>query len=134
MTGVRRCPSCDATVAQGLAWCGQCFAAVPTNDPTTVTGLQARLRPQAAPVHEVLAPQRFSRWEASATSFGPVGRMLLTIALIGGLIIGFPMSLAGVELMVGSIPSQGFLALYLVLAVPAGIWCAARIWRSVRVA
>ena len=134
VSGPRRCPSCDAIVAEGLTWCGQCFAAVPTGDPTTASGLQARLRPQSAPIRDVVAAQRFSRWGASATSFGPVGRILLTIGLIIGLIVGFPMGLAGVELMVGSIPSQGFLALYLVLAVPAGIWCASRIWRSVRVA
>ena len=78
--------------------------------------------------------QRFSRWGASATSFGPLGRILLTLGLIVGLIIGFPIGLGGVSLVVGDIPSKGFLAIYLVVAVPGGVWCALRIWRSVRVA
>ena len=134
MSGERRCPSCAAIVADGLTWCGQCFAAVPSPEPTTASGLQARLRPQAAPVLEATEPQRFSRWGSSATSFGPTGRILLTFGLILGLIAGFPIGLGGVTMIVGEVPPQGFLAIYLVVAVPGGIWCASRIWRSVRVA
>ncbi|MEP7059808.1 MAG: hypothetical protein ABI828_03670 [Actinomycetota bacterium] len=117
-----------------MTWCGQCFATIPLAEPTTVTGLEARLRPQAAPVAEVTEPQRFSRWGSSATSFGPVGRILLTLGLIVGLLIGFPLSYGGVSMVVGDIPSKGYLAIYLLVAVPGGLWCATRIWRAVRVA
>lgn len=134
MSGSRRCPDCDAAVTDGLTWCGQCFAAVASGELTTASGLQARLRPQAAPVLEVTQDQRSSRWGSSATSFGPTGRILLTFGLILGLIAGFPIGLGGVTMVVGYVPSQGFLALYLVVAAPGGIWCASRIWRSVRVA
>jgi hypothetical protein len=134
MAASRRCPSCNGIVADGVTWCGQCFASVPAEEPTTVTGLQARLRPQAPPVKDVIEPQRFSRWGSSDTSFGPAGRILLSIGLVIGLIIGFPLSLGGVSLVVGDIPSQGFLAIYLLIAIPGGIWCMTRIWRAVRVA
>lgn len=134
MSGSRRCPNCDAAVADELTWCGRCFAAVASGGPTTASGLEARLRPQADPVLEVAEPQRYSRWGSSAISFGPAGRILLTFGLIVGLISGFPIGLGGVTMVVGDIPSQGFLAIYLVVAVPGGIWCASRIWRSIRVA
>lgn len=134
MSGSRRCPNCDAAVADGLTWCGQCFAVVPSGEPTTASGLQARIRPQAAPVIEAAEDQRFSRWGSSATSFGPTGRILLTFGLILGLIAGFPLGLGGITMVVGYVPPQGFLAIYLLVAVPGGMWCASRIWRVVRVA
>ena len=64
------CASCGAGLRPGMTWCGQCFA--PTEAPAP--GVPAP--PPAAPV------QLYSRWQGGPTSFGPVGRVLLTLLLL----------------------------------------------------
>jgi len=77
----------------------------------------------------------YSRWRTSATSFGPVGRALLTVAAIVGLVIGEPMLRGLIVASVGfDVPGTGFVVFYVLLAVPAFAYLATRIWRRVRIA
>ncbi len=80
MTAPRNCSRCGAPLPFDVRWCGQCYAPV------------RELTPRA-PVHRgnfVDVPHHagrnvphWSRWEASATTFGPVGRAGWTVAVVG---------------------------------------------------
>jgi hypothetical protein len=83
-----------------------------------------------------IKPTEFSRWKGSATSFGPLGRILLTIGVIVGLVIGEPMLRGFILASVGfDVPGPGFVAFYAVVAVPLCAWLiVTKIWKRVRVA
>jgi hypothetical protein len=91
-----------------------------------------RDRRPGAPVE----PSEFSRWKGSATSFGPVGRVLLTVAVLIGLVVGEPMTRGFILSAVGfDVPGQGFLLFYAAIAVPLCAWLIVmKIWKRVRVA
>jgi hypothetical protein len=115
-----------------MDWCGQCFASLPRPDEPSV---QVRLRPHAPPIRETPPASVYSRWRTSDTSFGPIGRALLTVGLILALIAGEPMLRGFIVISVGfDVPSTGFLIFYIVVAVPVGLYVATRIWKRVRIA
>jgi ribosomal protein L40E len=80
VTASRTCSRCGATLPSDVRWCGQCFQPV------------RELAPRA-PIHRgdfVDTPHHtgpnvphWSRWEASATTFGPVGRLGWTFGIVG---------------------------------------------------
>ena len=63
------CSSCGAALRAETAWCGQCFA-------------PAGPRPHAVPQPPAGARPAYSRWASGPTSFGPVGRVLLTLLVL----------------------------------------------------
>ena len=103
-----RCPGCAAIVVPGAAWCGLCFSPF-TVAPTlgaapaaaTTTGVATAAQPAAVlpmattgtPVDvpigfrpggsEPVRPKIYtdSRWKSGSTTFGPVGRVILTICV-----------------------------------------------------
>jgi hypothetical protein len=126
------CRACGATAAPSAEWCGQCFAELP-HEPEPAP-LQMLLRPQAPPKVEVARAAVYSRWRSSDTSFGPIGRALLTIGLVMALIAGEPILRGFILMSVGfDVPGSGFLLLYLAVAIPVGIYVAGRVWRRVRI-
>lgn len=99
---MQRCGSCGAGLTAGAAWCGQCYArlpapagaaavlpmasaGVPTGAGRFATGAgvpTGAWRPAPAP--EALGPPpRYTRWRKTQTTFGPVGRVLCTLGLLG---------------------------------------------------
>jgi ribosomal protein L40E len=126
------CRACGATAASSAEWCGQCFAELPREH--APAPLQMLLRPQAPPKVEATPPAVYSRWRSSDTSFGPIGRALLTIGLVLALIVGEPILRGFILMSVGfDVPGSGFLILYLGVAIPAGLYLASRVWRRVRI-
>ena len=74
MTAPRACRSCGAELSPDVRWCGLCAA--------PVTEFAAR---PATPGPFVGSPRndvRWSRWRESPTTFGPVGRLLVTLAVV----------------------------------------------------
>jgi hypothetical protein len=129
---VDTCPRCGARVTPDLEWCGQCLAALPRR-PDDRDSLQVAMRRRAAGAP--VAPSEFSRWRSSPTSFGPVGRSLLTIGMLLGLVAGYPLLRGFILAAVGfDVPGSGFVIMYVVLAIPAGLYLVGRIWKRVRVA
>jgi hypothetical protein len=119
-------------VTPDLEWCGQCFAALP-RVPEDRASLQIAVRQRAAGAPVV--PSEFSRWRSSPTSFGPVGRSLLTVLTLIGLVAGYPLLRGFILAAVGmDVPGTGFVIMYVVLAIPAGLYLVGRIWKRVRVA
>ena len=76
-----------------------------------------------------------ARWRGGATSFGPIGRLLLTIAVFLLLVVGYPL-LRGLVFAVGGmdIPGKGFIIMYLCVGVPSGVYLLSRVWKRERVA
>jgi hypothetical protein len=72
------CAGCGAANREGAAWCGQCHTALAT--PTTVSA-PALGRPVARR-EELATRPTYSRWRTSATTFGPVGRVAWTLAVL----------------------------------------------------
>src|SRR6266540_2903984 len=80
VTASRNCSRCGMPLPSDVRWCGQCLQSV------------RELTPRA-PVHRgdfVDVPHHtgpnvphWSRWEASATTFGPVGRIGWTLGIVG---------------------------------------------------
>ena len=83
-----------------------------------------------------LAPAGFSRWRGSSTSFGPVGRTVMTIGLLVALVVGEPLARGLVFISLGTdVPTYGFMALYGAMAVPIVVYLiVAKVWKRVRVA
>jgi hypothetical protein len=90
------CQSCGAALSADAQWCGQCYAVrtpaatgmpitpgvgeAPNRFGGTASGVMSPTRmaqAQALPATVVK-----SRWRKSATTFGPLGRILATIALV----------------------------------------------------
>jgi hypothetical protein len=77
----------------------------------------------------------FSRWKAGPTSFGPTGRMLLSIGVLIAAVIGYPLVRGGILAAVGfDVPGNGFMLLYAGLALPTATYVLTRVWRPVRIA
>jgi hypothetical protein len=121
------CPSCGARITAEATWCGQCFAPV---DRST-TGRPGARRP--LPKQE-FHQATYSRWRGGETSFGPVGRIVMTIGVLLGLVIGYPMTRGLIFATVGmDVPGTGFMLMYAGLAGAAGVWLLGRVWRRTRV-
>jgi len=137
---MQTCPSCGAHVVDELEWCNQCYGAL---KPAPVPAPAQAPAPGERPlwVRSNIGPpplkmtHEFSRWRGGATSFGPIGRLLLTLGVFLLLAVGYPL-LRGLVFAVGGmdIPGIGFLIMYLCVAVPGGAYMLSWVWKRERVA
>lgn len=107
MTVSRICRACGADLRGDVMWCLRCLEPI-----RQLTPREGQL-PTARLVHENPAIAR-SRWKAGATSFGPVGRIAITV----GVLLFFP--------PIGSLGSPMTLFIYL----PSYLAIAAVVLRS----
>ena len=77
MAELVRCYSCGASLRADAQWCDQCSAMIP--HPVDEEPSLRRSLPEQA---RLTAPQHYSRWRKSETSFGPVGRILITLVMV----------------------------------------------------
>jgi hypothetical protein len=69
------CGSCGAAMRPDASYCGQCYGTLPASGAVTTVG--------RAPVQQPLPTQpTYTRWRKTTTSFGPVGRLLWTFAML----------------------------------------------------
>ena len=139
---MRTCPSCGARVVDDLEWCNQCYAKLPAARAAAATAVLDAPANAQRPLWvrsnmgqpEVKTAQEFSRWRGGATSFGPVGRILLTLAVLVMLIVGYPL-LRGLVYAVGGmdVPGVGFMVMYACAAIPAGAYMLNRVWKPERI-
>jgi hypothetical protein len=85
MPAPRTCRRCGELLSPDVPWCGRCsepvrqFAArPPLHDEHSFVG---------TPSHVRTAGGHYTRWEKTATTFGPTGRVGWTIGLVGYLIL-----------------------------------------------
>jgi hypothetical protein len=139
---MRTCPTCEAHVVDDLEWCNQCYSKLPAvREPfaTDVVDVPAeaerpiRVRSNIGQPDVKIAPE-FSRWRGGATSFGPVGRAMLTIGVLVMLVVGYPL-LRGLIYAVGGVDirDRGLIALYACAAIPGGAYMLNRVWKRERI-
>jgi hypothetical protein len=133
------CPTCGAHVADDLEWCNQCYAALPavpapiTTDAPAETARPLWVRSNVGQPEAKTEPA-FSRWRGGATSFGPVGRILLTLGVIAMLIVGYPLLRGLIFSIIGlDVPGAGLIVLYVCAALPAGAYMLNRVWKRERI-
>jgi hypothetical protein len=91
-----------------------------------------RTRDGAPPTLE--AAPVYSRWRAGPTSFGPGGRLMLSIGLLIAMAIGYPMVRGAMVAFVGfDVPGNGFVMLYTGLAIPTSTFLLLKVWRPARI-
>lgn len=136
---MRTCPTCGAHVVEDLGWCNQCYsaltAATPPADAVVVEPAERPLwvRSNVGQPDVKIAPE-FSRWRGGATSFGPIGRVLLTLGVIVMLIVGYPLLRGLIFSIIGlDIPGFGLVVLYTCAALPAGAYVLNRVWKRERI-
>jgi hypothetical protein len=87
------------------------------------------------PVREPPAPAVYSRWKAGPMSFGGGGRIALTVLVLIGAVVGYPMSRGEILAWIGmDVPGKAFLIGYAVVATLTSIWLLSRIWKRSRIA
>ena len=134
---MRTCPNCGAGVGDDLEWCNQCYAAL-TRPAEPTPEAPADDRPlwvrSGTATPRLETHTEFSRWRGGATSFGPVGRILLTIGVLLLLAICYPLLRGLIFSLVGmDVPGPGFMAMYVLVAVPSGFYLLSRVWKRERV-
>jgi hypothetical protein len=83
MTSPRTCRKCGKPLLPDLAWCPQCY------EPVTQFAARAPLHHGdfvGSPIQTGGHIPHWSRWEKSATTFGPVGRVVATMLLFATLL------------------------------------------------
>src|SRR5439155_1986396 len=95
------CRSCGARVSPDLAWCGLCFtpvradAGAPVRPEALPSWVQARVRATLESEPEPV----LSRWHAGETSFGGLGRFLLSFGVLCALVAGYPIARGGMFML-----------------------------------
>lgn len=110
------CSSCGAAARPDAPWCGQCHQ--PLGAPAAapeVPSVPGRPVPAAAPVRAV---PTYSRWRKTDTSFGPVGRVAWTVAML---------VMAGLAVFSGNPFAIGPVCLVAVPLVLRSVWASSRV-------
>lgn len=79
MPAARTCRACGAPLPGDLRWCTRCYAPVHVFTPRAP--LHATGSIVGTPIHTGGHAPHWSRWERSATTFGPAGRIVATVLL-----------------------------------------------------
>ena len=131
------CSSCRANIAEGLAWCNQCYASLaPATAPEESSSGERPLWLRSnAPGARIEKATEFSRWRKGPTSFGLPGRVSLTLAVLVLLVVGYPMLRGLMVASVGfDVPGSGFVIMYVCVAIPGGAYLLSRVWKRDRIA
>lgn len=83
VTASRTCRACGAALPAAVRWCGQCHEPVRELTPREPVWHEGEFVDR--PIHTGGAVPHWSRWEASATTLGPWGRIGMTVALLATL-------------------------------------------------
>jgi hypothetical protein len=118
----RTCRNCGTALPPDVRWCGLCYE--PVREFTSRAPLHERI-PEPEPSRRIhLGPPadrrtggRYSRWERTPTTFGPVGRSALTVLLVAWIVSAF---------------FTMFVLFWLILATVGG-WILREVWKPGRV-
>ena len=116
---MERCPQCGAVMSADAQWCGQCFAPA-ASSPAPLAGFRTAPAPAGGPASPLM---RTTRWGKTQTTFGPVGRILATIATL------LPLAVMTVGGFVDMFAWGGALV-YLAVIVP---WAMRETWQAGRI-
>ena len=77
-----RCGSCGAAVTADAAWCGQCYAPARAAARSVMDPVETAADRTSAPTPTAPVAARHSRWRGGPTTFGPVGRLVMTLLML----------------------------------------------------
>jgi hypothetical protein len=114
----RNCRSCGAALPADLGWCAVCYT------PVTPHAIRPPMHGTGEYVGTPTPTPRTSRWRAGPTTFGPIGRIMVTLCLLAL----FPWGSA-VEVSAMAALQLWFLIGWVVLAVVVlrSVWAPTRI-------
>jgi hypothetical protein len=121
MGAAARCAGCGAALAPDAQWCGQCF--LPRGDRALVHPVERSIVAGTNVLAAAAGPRPMmrTRWKKTPTTFGPVGRVLCTVALF------VPLPL----LIIGTVVSGGLeivgLGVWVFVIMP---WALRDIWKA----
>jgi hypothetical protein len=118
MPAPRTCRNCGTALPPDVRWCGLCYEPVraftsraPIHEPSPEPEPSRRIR-LGSPADQ-RSGGRYSRWERTSTTFGPLGRSLSTVLLVAWIVSAF---------------FTMFVVLWLVLAFVGG-WILREVWK-----
>ena len=76
---MERCKACGATLAAGAEWCGQCLSLV---TPPARSVMDPVPPPRPATLPDPPPTPVYSRWRSGPTSFGIVGRSVVSVLML----------------------------------------------------
>jgi hypothetical protein len=127
------CPGCGAPLQPDAAWCGRCLAPVarpPEPSDRPPMWLETQRRERVTFEHAV-----YSRWRPGPTSFGALGRAVMTVLVLFGAIVGYPLTRGALVAFVGvDAPGKPFLVGYAIVAAAVSLYLLLQIWKRARVA
>ena len=80
MTAPRTCRACGAPLHGDVRWCLRCYE--PARELTPRAAVWAPGKFVDNPIHSSGPVPHWSRWEKTATTFGPVGRVIATVVAV----------------------------------------------------
>jgi len=120
---------CGGPLTADLQWCPRCLAPVERTPEPFAASIVYRLPPREPPPVPV-----YSRWKAGPTSFGAVGRIVMTVLVLLGAVAGYPMSRGGIFAAIGfDVPGTPFLIAYCVVAGCGVAYALSRVWKRARI-
>jgi hypothetical protein len=127
------CSNCGAQLGIGAAWCGQCLTPVQQHQQGPQTG-PAQTGSSRLPQKDVMPEYTYSRWKGDDNTFGPAGRIIMTVLLVIGLFAGYFLFTGGIT-NIGpfKFPVLGSIIVYAVIAIGVGAWALKTIWKRARV-
>ncbi len=127
------CSACGSSLQPDAAWCGRCLT--PITRPAEATDrppmwLETQRRERVSFDHVV-----YSRWRPGPTSFGALGRTVMTLLVLLGSIVGYPLTRGALVAFVGvDAPGRQFLVGYAIVASVVSLYLLVQIWKRARVA
>jgi hypothetical protein len=97
---MQTCHACGASISAAAEWCGQCYALPGRASPSgsvSMPSASTSAAPSVMATHQLAGPSIMAatrgvptlaptmvktRWRKTGTTFGPVGRLLATVALV----------------------------------------------------
>jgi len=129
------CVHCGAHLAPELTWCPQCLA--PTGRPAAAAETDDAPMWMRTQRRERVSfdEATYSRFRAGPTSFGALGRAIMSLGILVGAVVGYPMTRGFILANIGfDVPGKSFMVGYAVVAGAVSIFLLARIWRRARIA
>ncbi len=131
---MEECRDCGSPIEPDMDRCGHCDP--PVSSDTSHEATRAPLWMQSQRRERVTFEDAvYSRWRPGPTSFGAAGRIAMTILVLTGGVVGYPMIRGWLVTFVGvDAPGRSFLTGYAVVATLVATCLIVQIWKRARVA
>lgn len=130
------CPRCGTSLERAIRWCGTCAAPVSNADLVAALEITRQHSSLQSTFESLKAPPQQSRWQRTATTMGPMGRILSTGLLLIVVVLGSALTKVGaiggavIDLAGESVTRDQRFTAYISIAVPICLLIFTTIWRQ----